>query len=92
MPAMGMVRPRMRRVWSARYRAAAMRVSHRHKTARKNPHPVKQQNVRMLRLQLEILLHHRGVAREVLINVFIHIDFTHFLILSSAHMAPGKTL
>ncbi|VGP04595.1 hypothetical protein SB00610_00768 [Klebsiella quasipneumoniae subsp. similipneumoniae] len=57
----------------------------------KIPHPVKQQNVRMLRLQLEILLHHGGMAREVLINVFIHIDFTHFLILSSAHMAPGKT-
>ncbi|BBS22545.1 hypothetical protein WP5W18E06_30820 [Klebsiella quasipneumoniae] len=35
--------------------------------------------------------HHGGMAREVLINVFIHIDFTHFLILSSAHMAPGKT-
>ena len=36
-------------------------------------------------------MHHGGMAREVLINVFIHIDFTHFLILSSAHMAPGKT-
>ncbi|WP_217809085.1 hypothetical protein, partial [Klebsiella michiganensis] len=31
--------------------------------------------------------HHRGVAREVLINFFIHIDFTHFLILSSTHVA-----
>jgi hypothetical protein len=46
----------------------------------------------MLRFQLEILLHHRGMAREVLINVFIHIDFTHFLILSSAHMARVKPL
>ena len=45
----------------------------------------------MLGFQLEILLHHRRVAREVLINVFIHIDFTHFLILSSAHVASGKT-
>lgn len=39
----------------------------------------------------KMMLHHGGMAREVLINVFIHIDFTHFLILSSAHMAPGKT-
>ena len=45
----------------------------------------------MLGLEPKILLHHGGMAREVLINVFIHIDFTHFLILSSAHMAPGKT-
>lgn len=36
-------------------------------------------------------MHHGRMAREVLINFFIHIDFTHFLILSSAHMALGKT-
>ena len=44
----------------------------------------------MLGFQLEILLHHGRMSREVLVNVFIHIDFTHFLILSGAHVAPGK--
>jgi hypothetical protein len=69
-----------------------MRVWHRHKTARKNRPYGKTAGFPDAVLQLQILLHHGGMAREVLINVFIHIDFTHFLILSSAHMAPGKTL
>lgn len=35
-------------------------------------------------------MHHRRMAREVLINGIIHVDFTHFLILSSAHVALDK--
>lgn len=38
-----------------------------------------------------VRLHHGRMAGEVLVNVFIHIDFTHFFILSGANVAPGKS-
>lgn len=35
-------------------------------------------------------MHHWRVAREVLIYVFIHFDFTRFFNLSGTHVALGK--
>lgn len=43
-------------------------------------------------LNFPILLHHWRMAREVLLNVFIHIDFTHFFNLLGTHVAPFKPL
>ena len=57
-PAIGMGSPADAPRLSARCRAAAMRVWHRHKTAHKIAHTIEQQDFRMLCLQLQILLHH----------------------------------